>query len=332
MSSSVSFPTTAPTTAVATTSASIAAPAAAASPSGVEKIQNLLNYTLSFLLEEEIIVAHRVSKQWKAVASSNVVWKPICDREGIPPIKRPGKDPKGNPTELCFYKEAYQKLYPIIFGPKQYSKYLCSKPIGNIVPIRRDIHDLLAGLDATYTYRLIYLSKDIESTNADGHSSISQITMKRLGELMQGRGVRNQANYGFVWPEILSRYGETPLEHSNWVLLSTGLVEETRYASYPDQVATVSALGNNARAPKFIEAIALNFFNYARFGIYLLGQKPWVYSRTEGTEMDQKAQRYPIVGSFSSSGLHLAYRSAPDRVVGMVAAYSCAEVPKVTGN
>jgi len=292
--------------------------------SKVANTQVLVQCILKFLPDEEILSAELVSKSWKRWASGNTVWKYVCDREGIPPIKRPGLDPKKNqPSEQLFYKAAYQHLYPIIFGPKQYSDHLRVKVHGDKARIDDDIHEVVDQLNpgGQKNFHLIYWSRAVERTNSNGTTTVAQTTIKLLDKLVQAPGVRNPTEYSYIWQEILDQRGDEVLELSGWRLISTGVDPATRNASYANQVNTISALG--ARPPKAIEAIALNFFTHARFKTYPYGQNPWTYSRTSTTVIYHNVECRVIVGHFGPSGL-LVHGNDLDGVrVGMAAAFSC---------
>ncbi len=305
-------------------------------PISVPHTKVLVQCILKFLPEEEILSAEHVNKNWKQWASDNAVWKYPCEREGIPPIKKPGTDPKTKePIELLFYKAAYQHLFPIIFGPKQYSDHLRVKVHGNIVPLRNDIHEKLDRLDPAgqKKFRLLYRSKAIQRTNPDRTTSVVQITIRLMDELVKNPQLRHPTKYDYILKEALDQHGNETLEHSDWILLSSDVVEGTRNLPYqsnqpnePNQLAVVTALG--ARPPQLIEAIMMNFFNQLRFGIYPYGRNPWTYSRVDATVTINGVVYRLVVGGGSSApsgGLHVFAPTTPlyDGHVGLAAAYSC---------
>lgn len=303
--------------------------------SQVFSIEALVQTVADFLSVEDTVSVERTCVAWSRWVSRNAVWRQKCDQEGIPPIQRKGKDPKtGQDIILYFYKEAYVRLRPMIFGPKQYSDCLGVKPAGKIRRLKDSIHDDINRLDPSYLeplplqlnaqrkYRLFYLSREIERPTLNGDPARVPMTINLLGELASK--ARNPTEYDSLSSSMVrDQRGNDSLDGSDWVLMSAEVIPETPRASYPDQVNTVTTLG--ARPPKAIEAIALNFFNYFRFGTRLFGQNSWTYSRTETTITFQDVQYRVIVGAFGPSGVSVHgyedyFVSGP---VGMAAAFSC---------
>jgi hypothetical protein len=288
-------------------------------PASASKVGNtavLVQCILKFLPEEKILAAERVNKNWKRWASSNAVWKYPCDREGIPPIRRLGKGAK---IEKLFYKAAYQHLYPIIFGPKQYFDDLHVKIHGNKTRLADTIHETVDRLDPAdqKKIRLIYLPREIERTNSEGKTSVARISPNLLGELVQAVGVRNPMKYVYVWQEFLKHHGNVPLESSRWFLMSTEFVRADQKTLDPERIKVLSALGN--RLPTDIEAIALIFFNRVRFGTYLLD--PYEFCCTSTTVMHMTVPHPIYVGGVSSLGLTITQNVID--IIGTMAAFSC---------
>lgn len=288
----------------------------------------LVKAVASFLSAEDTVSVERTCVAWSQWACGNLAWKPKCDQEGIPPIKRKGKGPK----ILSFYKEAYLRLRPMIFGPKQYSAHLGVKTAGEIRRLKDSIHADICRLDPSYIeplpfqnkaqrkYRLFYLSREIEQPDLNGAPAQVLMTINRLGKLACKARRDSNAYYKSLSDFVWNACGEDPVDRSDWVLMSSEVVPGTRSASYPNQVNTVSELG--ARPPKAIEVIALNFFDYFRFGTYLFGDNPQTYSQTETTLNHDRV----IVGGFDSLGLLLYNRDnsmIDSGHIGMAAAFSC---------
>jgi hypothetical protein len=307
--------------------------------SQVAQVHVVAQHIFMFLPEGDLISAEHVCKAWKRAASDNLVWKYPCDREGIPPIRRgivmdprtnmPVLDPKTKkPIPLVLYKEAYKHLYPIIFGPKQYSDFLRVRVHGKIVPLQENIHEMLDQIDPTSQrkYRLLYLSSRVERTNSNGFSSVSKMSVNLLGELMQAPGVQNPTKYNNLRGSIRKQHGEITLDRSGWVLPRTRVVQGTRYSIYPNQVATMSAFGG--KAPELIEEIALNFFEYVRFKTFLCGQNLQTYSRTATTVIVNNAMHHVNVRGLASSGLDVYFDSGQQSIA---AAFSCRSSPAVIG-
>jgi hypothetical protein len=284
-----------------------------------------------FFADKEIASTAQVCKAWNRWTSADSVWKNLCDREGIPPIKRKGEvDPKtGKNITLYFYKEACLRLRPMIFMPQDYTTYLNVKVHGKIRRLKDDIHAKILRLDPSYLdplplapnaprkYRLNYLSKAVEQASG----VVSPMTMNLLGELMQAPGVRNPTKYGYVWKAVREQCGEATMDSSDYFLISANVIQGTRNRTYPNQVITVAALGG--RAPKLIEAIALNFFDHARFNTYPYGQNPWTYSRTDATITLNNVEYHLVVGGFAPSGLDVCLSHFVNGSVGLAAAFSC---------
>lgn len=304
--------------------------------SKVFNTEGIMPIVTRFLSVKDTTSVEQTCVAWSSRYIDHSVWKLKCDQEGIPPIRRKQADPRtGRDVILSFYKEAYVRLYPMIFGPKQYSDHLRVKPAGEIRRMKDSIHADIVRLDPSYikplpfwralfhkaerTYRLIYLSKEIERTTQDGALEVVPMTMNELGQLALGAPKATQ--YRYITSAVLDSREDERLDDSDWVLISAEVLPGSRHDSYVNHENRVSDLG--ARLPKAIEVIALSFFEHCRFGTYLFGRTPLTYSRTATTITLNNASHRVLVGSFSSLGLCVDDDRDGSLCVGVAAALSC---------
>jgi len=331
--------------------------------SQVARTRVLVQCILKFLPDEEILSAERVSKSWKRWASDNAVWKYLCDREGIPPIKRPSIDPKKNqPIDLLFFKAAYQHLYPIIFGPRQYADLLKVKVHGSVVPLNEGIHEVIDGLEQAFSA----LDPQPQSAPSTSFSNMKtqKAALQSVSDTLNAKALASQSKFRILylpreierlnsdrsksvasmtinllrelvrapgvqnppqdhfWLPIIEQHGEKVLDHSNWVLLTVDVIQGTRNAAYLNQINNVTAVGG--RVLKLIEAIALNFFDYVRFKTYPYGENPCTRSRVDATVFSPSGIEYRVVvGGFGSFCYSVDGNEINGEDDGMAAAYSC---------
>ncbi len=274
-------------------------------------VQNILK----FLPEAEIAAtAERVCKAWKKWASSESLWKQLCNEQGIPPLRV--YDEKTQQF-VENYKEGYANLYPILFGPKQYPMFLHVKAHGQVRPLRKDIHFFLNRVDSNWSkkYRLHYSAAAVEHTNSEGITTVLPVTPNLLGELVQQPRVSNRTRYDFVSEEFSDQLGNVPVSSSDWVLISVDVLQSRVYGGV-EKVEKVKKLGQGFRMPKPIEVIELNFFEHVRFRTYPYGVKYFTYRSSEFTYSyvdatvatkfeNQEFEARVIVGAFQDSGLNI---------------------------
>jgi hypothetical protein len=195
-----------------------------------------------------------------------------------------------------------------------------------VVPLGAEIYDTLARLDPQQQkkFRVRYLPKEVSRNVANGQTKVTAVTPNLLGELAK------TPRKGFVtcydpssWKLAFQQHGETAVESSYWYLEGINVVDKTKNESFETQVTTVAQSGLGLRAPRFIEAIFLNFSEHVRFGTFPQGRTPWTYTRVEAVVMHNNTVYHLDVGGFAPSGLHVSYYDLDGGHVGLAAAFSC---------
>jgi hypothetical protein len=285
-------------------------------------IEDVVTEAMSFLSLTDVVSMKKVCKLWNYWGNSESVWKDQCDQQGIPPMK--GIDPKTGKEALCYLK-AYKFISPIFFGPRQWSTYYAD-PHGKVVPLGADIYDTLARLDPQQQkkFRVRYLPKEVSRVIEGGQTKVTAVTPNLLGELAK------TPRKGFVtcydpnsWEVVFEQQGQTAVESSYWYLEGINVVDKTRKEPYETQVTIVARSGFGLRAPRFIEAIFLNFSEHVRFGTFPQGKTPWTCTRIETVVMYRNTVYHLDVGGFAPSGLGVGISYVVHDDIGMAAAFSC---------
>lgn len=314
--------------------------------------ERLVAKIASFLPAKDIASLEKTCRHWRWLAEARL-WKENCDQQGIPPIQRKGKNAAtGEETIESFYKEAYLRLRPMIFGPEEYSAHLGVTPAGKIRPLKESIHVDLYRLDPSYmeplplqrnaqrAYRLFYLPEQIETRTGQGNLLKQPMTihfLKKCGsQLLETKDHSLRMALLGSFQDCSTQIDHQPLDRSDWVLMEAGLTPGTPGASYANQVKTLSALG--ARPPKAIEVFALNYFNYFRFKtfvfsvnrsifrIYQPSLLSSVYCVTQTTFRYGNHGEVPVsIGAFDLSRKAEKNLEAVvnPNMIGMAATYSC---------
>lgn len=64
-----------------------------------------------------------------------------------------------------------------------------------------------------------------------------ELTLRRLGELSKKylTDFRDKTGYAFVWPGIMDRLGDQPIDRSQWVIMTKNILRGSRKKSYAEQ-------------------------------------------------------------------------------------------------
>ena len=140
------------------------------------------------------------------------------------------------------------------------------------------------------------------------------LTLDYLGELIQSpRGEGHATKYRYYWDGVREAIGSQISGSSYWVLMTRDVLPGSRWNSYADQCALVSAHANRTglpyEVPGALEAAVVMLLHHVRSGERLYSDNPYTYTRCrESVVVDDND--YPVVvGGFSSGGLRVPLSS-----------------------
>jgi hypothetical protein len=133
-------------------------------------------------------------------------------------------------------------------------------------------------------------------------------TLNLLGELIKApKGGGSKTKYRHYNSAVQSQVGNEASAGSYWVLLTHGVLPESRNKTYAAQKELVAGharrTGLHYELPKTLEAATAILTHYVRNGERLYGNKSWTYTRCQEL-IHYSFGDYPsVVGGFESSGL-----------------------------
>lgn len=227
---------------------------------------------LSYLNENEIETCSLVSKEWKRIASDEALLEALCLRGA--------------------------------FGKEKWTTYFGD--IGEQPPLPPNIRQILKsrpsflnGNSVEETFILVLIPSSING---------KPLTLNSIGSLvklrLQGNSIYD--GYRYIGSEIIAEYGDKSVNASYWVLMSKGILPESRNKNYSAQQELVKKYSEIAqmeyRIPNILEAIVCIFTEFVSSGECLYSDSPWTY-----TCCQEESQGYHvIVGGFNWKGLFVS--------------------------
>ena len=144
------------------------------------------------------------------------------------------------------------------------------------------------------------------------------LTLDYLGELIKSpQGGGHATQYRYYWDGIREAIGSQASGSSYWVLMTKGVLPESRAKSYEDQRKLVAdhakRTGLGYKVPGALEAAVVMLLHHVRSGERLYGNNPWTYTRFR-----ERVEGYHrVVGGFSSGGLNFYSNNYDNPYVGV---------------
>lgn len=146
------------------------------------------------------------------------------------------------------------------------------------------------------------------------------MTINRIGHLVQPKLPETETGYRYMSDRTVQRYGETPIEQSYWVVLTTGVLDDSRDKSFAEQTALVERLAARTQltyeVPRALEVIACVFAKYLSSSTRIFSNNPSTYTYcAESVDHSQV-----VIGGLSPSGLCVCFFYYDNDCLGVAAA------------
>jgi len=141
------------------------------------------------------------------------------------------------------------------------------------------------------------------------------LTLNKLQELIRNPKEGHATDYRYYAPAVQQEYGDTPIEHSYWVLMTRDVLPGSK-GKYTKQEGLVSEQEGYS-LPKAIEVAVCISVEHFISGTQLFGRGPLTFI-TRCREQDQNRQPI-VVGSFGSDGLNVYYDCLDYDIYGVAA-------------
>lgn len=233
-------------------------------------------------------VSCRVSKQWRCLASSPILWKNVIYKE------------------LAFGNSKWTNfLGKDVVKDENPDEEFLSLPI-NIVDEYKKFKIAFPEKNAKKSLKLVRMPKTLNGL----------ITLISVGELAKQYFLHSVDGYECICPEIISKFGNKTIDQSYWFLMTELLPGSRNEINSPPEVIEKSFLRQTEivaslakrdligyEVPEALEAITCVFAHYFNTKTFLFNDRPWTYTRCkESVEGDNIS-----VGGFSKNGLNVLY-------------------------
>ena len=141
------------------------------------------------------------------------------------------------------------------------------------------------------------------------HVAGQPLTLNYLGQLIERPQWGGHATkYRYYWDGARKAIGSKASGRSYWVLMTRDVLPGSRWNSYADQCALVSAHANRTglpyEVPGALEAAVVMLLHHVRSGERLYSDNPYTYTRCREKAINGNPV---VVGGFSSGGLFVNY-------------------------
>ena len=138
------------------------------------------------------------------------------------------------------------------------------------------------------------------------------LTLDYLEELIKSpQGEGHATQYRYYWDKIRKAIGSQSPGRSYWVLMTKGVLPESRAKSYEDQRKLVAdhakRTGLGYKVPGALEAAVVMLLHHVRSGERLYSLNPLTYTRCRASVVVGDNDYPVVVGGFSSGGLSVYY-------------------------
>lgn len=184
----------------------------------------------------------------------------------------------------------------LIFGKEEWVEYFGD--IGRVPPLPEDIEEILDASSCWHPGKQVRDSHMVvlipEKVNG------KPFTLNLLLQLVQKPKKKQASNFALYAHDIRHEIGERTVKEAYWILITKGVIPNSRSKTYKEQIALVEAK-KVYKLPNTLEAATSIFTHYFKTNEMLYGQDPWTYIRCA-----DNVGRHPCpvaVGRFSHQGV-----------------------------
>lgn len=243
----------------------------------------------------------RVNKEWKEIAEHPLVLKQSAYNSSF----------SNSEWKRCFGEG-------VLAGEKN-TNDIDSLP-DNIGQILKSPCPDVPGKRVFQTHVLFRMNKTVGLT-PEGEKKL--LTLNTLGKLATKYfpDTKDDTGYRYIWVNILTRHGNTPIDNSCWMLMTRELLKGSRGKDFAIQQAMVASLASDAlgnpvyAVPETLEAVFGIFAEYFRTitpeipGTRLLNSDiNYTYTRCQEQTLDDDGNAWRnMVGAFYREGVEANY-------------------------
>ena len=212
-----------------------------------------------------------------------------------------------------------QKIYnilisPLAFGKADWAKYFGD--VGAVPDIPKGMVEILKsqcpfnpGQKVKDTHVLVLIPETVNG---------KPFTLNLLQELIQNPKEKTATDFRFHSQEVKNQLAETPIEKSDWVLMTKDVIPGSRNKTYDKQKQLVQEKGaGDYELPSAIEAAASILMHYFKTDEHLYGRHPWTFTRCQETVTEHQ---WPVaIGDFSRGALYAFSWQSSGLVCGVAA-------------
>lgn len=193
-------------------------------------------------------------------------------------------------------------LARIIFGKKQWETYFGD--IDQEPALPKNIHHILGSpcpfwpeKSVEETHMLVLIPETVNQ---------KPLNLETLGELVKAPKKGHATRYRLIYQSAIAAHNKQPATKRHWVLMTKGVIKNSKNKSYKDQQALITALakqtGIKYEVPNVLDTIVCIFTRYISFEECLFPNQQWIYTWCqEQVPADQQV----VVGGLSSKGLEV---------------------------
>ncbi len=125
-----------------------------------------------------------------------------------------------------------------------------------------------------------------------------ELTLNTLGELVKKPLRGHASKCVYIWDQVVTDHGATPVKKGHWVLLTKAFIKGSHNKSYDEQKKIVESYPGYEVPTLLPTAIAL-FMHHARTGERLYSHNLWTYTRCQ----EKSRGWFLLLGGFAAGGL-----------------------------